>query len=143
MNKTKEEQNKLLQEFLTDQKTYNETGDKDLLWTKMYPYLYDCALSLLKKKLKGIRLRYSYEEVAQSIAISLVARYIKKQSYNKDKPLTMVYYRMIDELYNKGAAYQKEEAINYDLNNYNIWNEKLAYTTFEDDVIDKLTEEGY
>lgn len=143
MNKTKEEQNKLLQEFLTDQKTYNETGDKDLLWNKMYPYLYDCALSLLKKKLKGIRLRYSYEEVAQSIAISLVARYIKKQSYNKDKPLTMVYYRMIDELYNKGAAYQKEEAINYDLNNYNIWNEKLAYTTFEDDVIDKLTEEGY
>lgn len=50
---------------------------------------------------------------------------------------------MIDELYNKGAAYQKEDAINYDLNNYNIWNEKLAYTTFEDDIIDKLTREGY
>lgn len=143
MNKTKKEQDKALQEFLENQKIYNETGDKDLLWSKMYPYLYECALSLLKKKLKGIKLRCSYEETAQSIAISLIARYIKKQSYSKEKPLTMVYYRMIDELYNKGVAYQKEDAINYDLNNYNIWNEKLAYTTFEDDIIDKLTREGY
>lgn len=129
-----------LEKFLEDQKRYNETGDRNILWNDIYPYLKDLALSALKKKLKGSKIKDAYEEVADDIAVSLIGRYIKDRAYSKNLPLTMVYYRTIDELYNKHRAFSKRDAFRYDLTEYDVWNDNMVW---EDDIIEKLSKEGY
>lgn len=142
IKKSRDEQEKLLNEYLDAQRRYNETGDKNILWNEMYSYLYDVALSSLKKKLGGLRIKMTYEEAAQDIAISLIARYVKNQSYSKDLPKTMVYMRMLDFLYNQHNAYSKKEAYSFEVrDDNNRYNE--VYDSFEDDLIEKLTKEGY
>lgn len=145
IKKSREEQDELLKEYLDAQKRYNETGDKNILWNEMYPYLYELSLSSLKKKLGGLRIKMTYEEAAQDIAISLIARYTKDQHYNKDLPKTLVYLRMLDFLYNHHNAYSKEEAYSFEFrdNTNRYFKDEPVYTSFEDDLIEKLTREGY
>lgn len=86
------------EQFLQDQKLYNETGDKEILWFKMEPYLRSTAESILKKMAKNHQILYFNEKV-DAVVDKLLARYAHNSKYNKDLPKTMVYWACFSVFY--------------------------------------------
>lgn len=86
------------EQFLKDQKLYNETGDRDILWFKMEPYFRSTAESMLKKMAKNHQILYFNEKV-DAVVDKLLARYVHNSKYSKDLPKTMVYWACFSILY--------------------------------------------
>lgn len=101
---TQEEINNNLSDYLKWQEEYNKTGNVDILWFNMHPYLKSTAESLLKK-LAGragkpvIELDSKSDEVADII----IARYLKDRNYSKKYPITMVYWACVGVQYSDSS----------------------------------------
>lgn len=80
-----------VKKFLSYQREYNETGDKDILWFKMEPYIRETAESIIKKLAKNNQILYLDEKV-DLVVDKLIARYTNDYKYSKNLPKTMIYW---------------------------------------------------
>lgn len=87
-------------EYLKWQKLYNETGDSDILWFRMEPYLRTTTESTLKKLAKNHQILY-FEEKVDKVVDTLLARYVKDIKYGKDLPKTMVHWACVGVLFSE------------------------------------------
>lgn len=79
-------------DYLYWQSRYNETGDIKIIWDHMYSYLVDTLESCIRKIVGQHRPKYmSYREVAEDGALVIIKRYVRDQSYCKNKPKTLCY----------------------------------------------------
>lgn len=108
------------QEYLKWQKIYNETGDTNIVWFHLHPYIKSTAKSILKMMCgRAGKQVLQLEEKSDEVADTIVARYINDKSYNKDLPKTLVYWGCVGVQYsdsaknldaeNKYCAIMKEE----------------------------------
>lgn len=91
-------------EYLKWQKLYNETGDTDIVWFHLHPYIKETSKSILKMMCGRagkpvLQLEAKSDEIADTIA----ARYLKDKSYNKDLPKTLVYWGCVGVQYSESA----------------------------------------
>lgn len=87
-------------EYLKWQKLYNETGDSDILWFRMEPYLRTTTESTLKKLAKNHQILY-FEEKVDKVVDTLLARYVKDIKYGKDLPKTMIHWACVGVLFSE------------------------------------------
>lgn len=99
---TNKECKEAVEEYLEWQKEYNDTGNTDILWFKMRPWIIDTSKSIFKKLAgKACKQVLYLDEKAEEVADSLVCRYLKNIGYNKNLPITMVYWAVVGVAYSE------------------------------------------
>lgn len=142
------------EQFIKAQDAYNnepdETKANEIITTIFWPYLKNLSYCTVRKILRqrGVDDYYSTEEIdeiANDVVCALVNRYVESKKgegrcwnkhhtpYRKDHPKAMVYLCAQSKISEYGKG--REEAWTY--------LEEATYDTFEDDIIEKLTREGY
>lgn len=95
---TVKEQKEKEEQYLKDQSEYNKTGDTNILWFKMEPFIREMAQSMLKKLSKNHRILYFEDKVDEVVDI-LIKRYVKDYKKNYALPKTMVYWASYKVMY--------------------------------------------
>lgn len=147
------------QEFLEAQDKYNNEPDElkanEILKTIFWPYLNNLAFCTLRKMLvqRGVINFYSIEEIdslTKTIVLKIINRYYEAwhkrgsyygkyhTGYSKNYPKALVYLATIGTLGQK-QKYDSEIPFSKIENIDNL----CSYNSFEDDLIERLTQEGY
>ncbi len=142
------------EQFIKAQDAYNNEPDEDkaneIITTIFWPYLKNLSYCTVRKILRqrGVDDYYTTEEIDEistDVVCALVNRYVESKKgegrcwnkyhtpYRKDQPKAMVYLCAQSKISEYGKG--REEAW------YSL--ESATYDTFEDDIIEKLTREGY
>lgn len=86
-------------QYLEWQKEFNETGDRNILFFKMVPYLEQVIESNLVRMTNGNRTAEIYKGCSQEAALIVAKRYVKGlkagKPYSKDKPRTLAYWAAV------------------------------------------------
>lgn len=82
--------------YLDAQRRFNETGDREILFYEMVPYLEQAIESNLVNMTNGKRTAFEYKNAAEDAALMIAKRYVKGLKngvpYSKDKPRTLAYW---------------------------------------------------
>lgn len=85
--------------YLDAQARFNATGDRDILFYEMIPYLEQAIESNLVVMTHGNRPQESYKEASKEAALMVAKRYVeglkKGKPYSKDKPRTLAYWAAV------------------------------------------------
>ena len=101
---TNKECKEAAEEYLEWQKKYNDTGDTEILWFKMRPWIIETSKSIFKKlAAKAYKPVLYLEEKSEEVADSIVGRYIKNIKYSKELPITMVYWAVVGVAYSDSS----------------------------------------
>ena len=98
MKRKSAEQQKAINEYLYWQSEYNKSGDASILWNKLRPILSPMIRNCMNKLSKNHFIQDLDWKVERATDQAL-QRYINKQDYNKDYPLTMAYWLAFSALY--------------------------------------------
>jgi hypothetical protein len=147
------------EEFVKAQDLYNNELDEEkaneILRTIFWPYLNNLAFCTLRKELRkrGVIEFYSTDDLdnlAKTIVVKIINRYYAAKhctgrhykkyhtGYRKNYPKTLVYLATIGTL---GQLQKYDREIPF--SKFKSTDNLGSYDTFEDDLIEKLTQEGY
>jgi hypothetical protein len=120
------------------QNKWLETHDKKYLW-EMYPAILLAVKSCMIKRLKG-QIIPNFNEKAEEAALYQLKYHIKHPNKRIKRIMGWASYLCMYALY--GPPAQKLDRAYYETS-YEAYTEGITYDSFEDDIIEKLTEEGY
>lgn len=108
-NKTKQEIDEAVEQFLINQSEYNSTHNTDIVWFKLEKYFRETAESIIKQKSKGHFVKYLSDKV-DMVVDKLVERYLENPDYHFNLPQTLVYWAVISVVYsNTSKSLDAEE----------------------------------
>lgn len=131
------------EKWMEAQEKWLETHDEKYLF-EMFPYYLHAIKSCMVKRLKGMWIN-SFNEKAEAAALYQMEYHKKHPDRKIDRLMGWASFLCMRALYSKESKNLDNECYNTSYESYieNLGNECASYDSFEDDLIEKLTKEGY
>lgn len=122
------------------QNKWLETQDKKYLWM-MYPLYLHAVKSCMVKRLKGQRIPY-FNEKAEEAALYQIGYHVKHPKVKIESCMKWSSTLCMYALYGPKSKKMDKEFYEESYDEI-VENQTISYDSFEDDLIEKLTREGY
>lgn len=131
------------EKWMKAQEKWLETHDEKYLW-EMHQYYLHATKSCMIKRLKGQWIPF-FNEKAEAACLYQMEYHKKHPDKKIDRLMGWSSFLAMRALYSKESKNMDEELYNTSYESYieDLGNECCSYDSFEDDLIEKLTKEGY